>query len=93
MLDEEGINKALQEGPLRFEIHEDRLVRVVTTSSFRAALGFVNAVGEIAEAHDHHPDIDIRYSTVILFLSTHDAGGLTELDFTVARAIDKIAVA
>lgn len=56
--------------------------------SFRAALAFVQFVGELAEAHDHHPDIDIRYSRVVLTLSTHSAGGLTEKDFALARVVD-----
>ena len=48
---------------------------------------FVNRVAALAEAADHHPDIDIRYSKVTLALSTHDAGGLTARDFALAEAI------
>ena len=55
--------------------------------SFRAALAFVAFVGELAEAADHHPDIDIRYDRVTLTLSTHSAGGLTALDFDLAERI------
>jgi 4a-hydroxytetrahydrobiopterin dehydratase len=44
-------------------------------------------VATLAEAADHHPDIDIRYSKVTLVLSTHDAGGLTARDFALAEAI------
>jgi 4a-hydroxytetrahydrobiopterin dehydratase len=44
-------------------------------------------VAVLAEAADHHPDIDIRYSRVTLVLSTHDAGGLTARDFSLAEAI------
>ncbi len=39
---------------------------------------------------DHHPDIDIRYNRITLTLSTHDQGGLTALDFDVARAVDDL---
>jgi 4a-hydroxytetrahydrobiopterin dehydratase len=56
--------------------------------SFAKALQFVNQVGALAEQADHHPDIDIRYSLVKLALSTHDAKGITEKDFALARAID-----
>jgi 4a-hydroxytetrahydrobiopterin dehydratase len=56
--------------------------------SFVKALQFVNQVGVLAEQADHHPDIDIRYSLVKLALSTHDAKGITEKDFALARAID-----
>lgn len=60
---------------------------------FKQALQFVNRVGELAEAADHHPDIDIRYARVRLALSTHDAGGITEKDFALAAAIDQLSVA
>ena len=56
--------------------------------SFPAAVRFVDLVAELAEAADHHPDIDIRYNRVQLTLSTHSAGGVTEKDFALARAID-----
>jgi len=57
-------------------------------STFIAAMAFVNHVADLAEAMDHHPDILIRYNRVKLSLSTHSAGGLTALDFTLAGRID-----
>jgi 4a-hydroxytetrahydrobiopterin dehydratase len=57
---------------------------------FVQAIKFVNSVALIAEKSDHHPDIDIRWNKVVLTLSTHSAGGLTLLDFTVAKAIEQI---
>lgn len=66
------------------------IVRTVRMPSFRQALDAVVAVGEAAERAAHHPDIDIRYATVTFSLTTHDAGGLTEADFALARAIDGI---
>ncbi|HXK12769.1 MAG TPA: 4a-hydroxytetrahydrobiopterin dehydratase [Vicinamibacteria bacterium] len=54
---------------------------------FRAAIAFVNRVTDLAEAANHHPDIDVRYSKVTLVLSTHDAGGLTARDFALAEKI------
>ena len=51
-------------------------------------MAFVNRVAELAEAADHHPDILIQYSKVTLTLSSHDAGGLTERDFSLALSID-----
>jgi 4a-hydroxytetrahydrobiopterin dehydratase len=56
-------------------------------ADFRGSMAFVNTVADLAEAADHHPDIDIRYSKVTLVLSTHDAGGLTGRDFALAEAI------
>ena len=75
-----------------WELVGGRLVKVVACPNFPAALEFVVAVGRLAEEVDHHPDIDIRWRTVTLALITHDAGGLTELDFALARAIDGISV-
>jgi 4a-hydroxytetrahydrobiopterin dehydratase len=61
--------------------------RTWTFSDFGGSMAFVNRVAALAEAADHHPDIDIRYSRVTLALSTHDAGGLTERDFDLAEAV------
>ena len=51
----------------------------------------MNAVGALAEEMDHHPDIDIRWNTVTLRLTTHSAGGLTQLDLELARRIDALS--
>jgi 4a-hydroxytetrahydrobiopterin dehydratase len=63
------------------------LRRTWTFPDFRGALAFVNRAADLAEAANHHPDIDIRYSKVTLVLSTHDAGGLTARDFALAESI------
>lgn len=55
---------------------------------FVHAMGFVNSVALLAEKANHHPDIDIRWNRVTLTLSTHSAGGLTDKDFELARAIE-----
>lgn len=73
-----------------WELADGQLVKTVDFESFAAALDFVVAVGALAEEADHHPDIDIRWRTVRLALVTHDAGGLTELDFALARAVDAL---
>ena len=57
-------------------------------SSFRDAIVFVNRVASLADDFDHHPDIDIRYSTVGLSLTTHSADGITQRDLTLAEAVD-----
>ena len=56
--------------------------------SFRNAIIFVNRVASLADDFDHHPDIDIRYTTVSLSLTTHSAGGVTERDLKLAEAVD-----
>jgi 4a-hydroxytetrahydrobiopterin dehydratase len=55
---------------------------------FVSAIEFVSMVAALAEEMQHHPDIDIRYSKVTCRLITHDAGGLTELDFWLAQKLD-----
>jgi len=57
---------------------------------FPAAMKFVNAVAKVAEKEQHHPDIDIRWNKVTLALTTHDAGGLTEKDFALAKKFDRL---
>jgi len=73
-----------------WQIESGELVRTFLFKDFRASLAFVNKVGDLAEAAGHHPDIDIRYSKVRLALVTHDAGGITQKDFDLAAAADKL---
>lgn len=58
--------------------------------NFKEALGFVNKVGELAESEGHHPDFAILYNRVIINLTTHAIGGLSENDFIMAAKIDKL---
>jgi 4a-hydroxytetrahydrobiopterin dehydratase len=66
---------------------DDLLVRTTRCQGFAGALAYVNAVGALAEAADHHPDIDIRWNTVTLALTTHDSGGITRRDVELATEI------
>ncbi len=61
-----------------------------TFKNFIAAVDFVNRLVEPAEAAGHHPDLSISYNKVVIELSTHDAGGLTEKDFALAQTISAI---
>ena len=65
--------------------------RTFQFQDFPAALKFVNAVAEIAEAAQHHPDIDVRWNKVTLAFTTHDVGGLTEKDFILAHQCAALA--
>jgi 4a-hydroxytetrahydrobiopterin dehydratase len=69
---------------------EPSITATYALADFAAALAFVNAVGAEAEARNHHPDIDIRWNTVTLVLSTHSAGGLTAADFDLAATISAL---
>lgn len=68
----------------------NEIKKTVEHKDFVHAIGFVNSVALLAERLNHHPDIDIRWNKVTLTLSTHSAGGLTELDFSLATMIDAL---
>ena len=71
---------------------EGMLVKAFTfDEGFIRGIRFVDAVAEAAEAADHHPDIDIRGTTVTIRLVTHSEGGITELDLTLAGVCDGLA--
>lgn len=57
---------------------------------FAGALSFVNDVGVIAESLDHHPDITFGWGYAVIETTTHDRGGMTEFDTTLAARIDKL---
>jgi 4a-hydroxytetrahydrobiopterin dehydratase len=67
------------------------LERTFTFDDFRGALAFVNRVGELAEAEDHHPDIAIHYNRVTLRWWTHTAGGITDRDRELAAKSAELA--
>ena len=75
----------------RAEATEPAIIATFELTDFVAALDFVNQVGHEAELMNHHPDIDIRWNTVTLVLSTHSEGGLTEHDIELARRINDVA--
>ena len=67
------------------------ITRTFQFKDFPMAIKFVNAVAKLAEKAWHHPDIDIRWNKVALTLTTHDAGGLTEKDFNLAKQFNRLA--
>ena len=89
-LPQEDIQARLESFP-DWSINGDALQRTFSFEDFLGAMAFVNRVADLAEGHHHHPDIMIRYNKVTLTLTTHDAGGLTEKDFTFARDTDGVA--
>jgi 4a-hydroxytetrahydrobiopterin dehydratase len=92
VLDPATVDEALQEG-IAWERDGRELVKICTEVDFAAALDFVNRVGEIAEQANHHPDIEIKWNTVTLRLSTHSAGGITSADLKLAKQIDGLPAA
>ena len=70
-----------------------RIRRKWVAKDFAIALDFLNRVGRIAQTEDHHPDLRLKgYRNVIVELSTHDLGGLSENDFIVAAKIDRLPI-
>ena len=67
------------------------LTKTFTWPTFAQGIAFVQRVATVADSMNHHPDIDIRYTKVTCALSTHDAGGITELDLGLAGEIEKVA--
>lgn len=80
------ITKFCQENPA-WKLADGKLVRDWIFPDFAAAMAFVNQVAVIAEVASHHPDIDIRYNKVRLWLVTHDAGGITAHDLGMATRL------
>jgi 4a-hydroxytetrahydrobiopterin dehydratase len=74
-----------------WELEKKHIERTFEFDDFADAIDFVNAIAEVAEDEEHHPDIEIHYNKVRLVLSTHSKGGLTELDFALAERIDTLA--
>jgi 4a-hydroxytetrahydrobiopterin dehydratase len=70
---------------------EATMSKTFTFKDFVAAWGFMSRVALLAEKRDHHPDWRNVWNKVEIALSTHDAGGLTSLDFELAAAIDRVA--
>lgn len=89
-LSRDALTAALTDLPTWRE-EDDALLRRFTFADFGAALGFLVRVGVAAEKADHHPELANVYNRVDVRLTTHDAGGLTEKDVDLAKAIDAIA--
>jgi len=91
LLTENQMAEALK--PLGGWSHKDKaLVKRFQFKTYMDGIRFVELIAVEAEARDHHPDILIRYCEVVAFLSTHSAGGVTQRDVDLAKAIDTIRV-
>ena len=70
---------------------DDALHARLETGDFATGLALVNRIGESAEAMDHHPDLDLRYTHVEVTTSSHDVGGVTDRDVRLARLVSEHA--
>jgi 4a-hydroxytetrahydrobiopterin dehydratase len=74
-----------------WSVEDGKLVREVQVKNFRTAVALVNALGNIAEAENHHPDLWIHgWNHVRIELSTHTAHGISENDFILAARFDRV---
>jgi 4a-hydroxytetrahydrobiopterin dehydratase len=90
LLDDSAVEQRLTGVP-EWRREGDEIRRKITARDFPAAIRIVDEIAVEAEKLNHHPDIDIRWRTLHLTLTTHDAGGLTDADFALAARIDEIA--
>jgi 4a-hydroxytetrahydrobiopterin dehydratase len=74
-----------------WEVREGLLTKTFNVRSFAHGVLFISAIGQLAEAANHHPDLSLHgYSHVTVQLSTHSEGGLTEKDFDLAGQIEAL---
>ncbi|MGL5510542.1 MAG: 4a-hydroxytetrahydrobiopterin dehydratase [Microcoleaceae cyanobacterium] len=73
-----------------WQVIDKKLFCLKKFTNFIEAIAFVNKLVEPAEAANHHPDIEISYNQVKIYLTTHDAGGLTQQDFILAKEISHL---
>jgi 4a-hydroxytetrahydrobiopterin dehydratase len=89
--DEAQITQRLSDLPGWF--YEDGWIRrTYKTDGWPITLMLVNAIGYLAEAAYHHPDLAVTWGRVVVKLSTHSAGGITDKDFALARRIEDVAL-
>ncbi|MBP7948534.1 MAG: 4a-hydroxytetrahydrobiopterin dehydratase [Verrucomicrobiales bacterium] len=89
LLTKEDVKRLMKKIP-EWEQEGKRITRTIEFDDFQEAVDFINDLAEIVEDAGHHPDVDIRYNKVLLALTTHEAGGITENDFEVAERIDNL---
>lgn len=76
----------------RWSFTNGHIERVFKTAGWKATLMVVNAIGHLAEVAWHHPDLAVSYASVTVRLMTHDAGGITDKDFELARKIEEVVM-
>jgi 4a-hydroxytetrahydrobiopterin dehydratase len=89
--DEGQIAEKLKELP-GWYLEDGWIRRVYKTDGWPTTLMLVNAIGYLAEAAYHHPDLSVTWGRITVKLSTHSAGGITDKDFALARKIEDVAL-
>ena len=89
LLDADSLAAALKKFP-EWELEGKAVTRTIEFEEFMEAMDFVNALAEIAEEAQHHPDIDIRYLRITVSLTTHEVGGVTDSDLEFVQRVDHL---
>lgn len=89
-LNQTEIDQKIQSLP-EWQQQNQTITRTFKFKDFVEAIAFVNKLVEPAEAAKHHPDLAVSYNTVVISLTSHDAGGLTQKDFDLAQTISQLA--
>ncbi len=90
LISQESLNHLIDDLP-EWTLEEKRIVRHFKFNNFIEAFGFVSRVSLLAESMHHHPEIRNVYNKVSIELTTHDLGGLTNLDIALAKAINEVS--
>jgi 4a-hydroxytetrahydrobiopterin dehydratase len=90
--EDEMSGKLAEHGLTGWYLEDGWLRRKYTTEGWQSTLLLVNAIGFLAEAAYHHPDLTVTWGKVWVKLKTHSAGGITDKDFALAKKIEEIAL-
>jgi 4a-hydroxytetrahydrobiopterin dehydratase len=91
LLTDDQIDAAIRDHLPQWKVVDKELVREVKAAAFLDGIRLVATVAQLAESMNHHPDIDIRYTTITFRVTSHDAGGITDDDLVLASHIDTAA--
>lgn len=91
LLSQDQIDAALQARHPEWRGTPEKLTRSMEFADFPTAVEFINQIAPRCEELDHHPDLALRWRWVDVELSTHSAGGVTDLDLTLAEIVDEVA--
>ena len=91
LLTDDQIDLAIRDHLPQWKVVDNELVRSIKSDTFLDGIRLVATVAQLAESMQHHPDIDIRYTTITFRVSSHEAGGITDDDLILARHIDTAA--
>jgi len=89
LLDKDQVNYFLKRNP-SWNINDKSIKKEFKFNNFIDAFGFISKVALLSEKMDHHPNWQNTYNKVTIALTTHDIGGITSNDITLAEAIDKL---